>query len=169
MGVRHPRQQVKAEPIKELTDTAAYGEEGVSDDYDGEQDETEDDEIHATDPAGLLGNSGEDPEADDALAEALQLDAVAMVAWERFNGKGKGKVKGKGKGKYKGNNLSLEERKKHLAVLRSQLSSVQCAWTLGRRRHLSQECQEREYIATTCTRISDYRRRDIRFRHRLDW
>ena len=33
-----------------------------------------------TDLAALLGNSGEDPEADDALAEALQLDAVAMVA-----------------------------------------------------------------------------------------
>ena len=29
-----------AEPIKELTDTAAYGEEGISDDYDGEQNET---------------------------------------------------------------------------------------------------------------------------------
>ena len=36
----------EAEPIKELTDTAAYGEEGISDDHDGEQDETEDDEIH---------------------------------------------------------------------------------------------------------------------------
>ena len=33
----------EAEPIKELTDTAAYGEEGISDDYDGEQDEPEDD------------------------------------------------------------------------------------------------------------------------------
>ena len=55
----------EAEPIKELTDIAAYGEEGVSDDYDGEQDETEDDEIHETDVAALLGNSGEDPEADD--------------------------------------------------------------------------------------------------------
>ena len=105
----------EAEPIKELTDTAAYGEEGISDDYDGEQDETEDDEIHETDLAALLGNSGEDPEADDALAEALQLEAVAMVAWQRINGKGKGKdkgkVKGKGKGKNKGHNLSLEERK----------------------------------------------------------
>ena len=105
----------EAGPTKELTDTSAYGEEGFSDDYDGEQDETEDDEIHETDLAALLGNSGEDPEADDALAEALQLDAVAMVAWQRFNGKGKGKskgkgkVKGKGKGKSKGNNLSLEE------------------------------------------------------------
>ena len=163
----------EAEPIKELTDTAAYVEEGISDDYDGEQDETEDDEIHETDLAALLGNSGEDPEADDALAEALQLDAVAMVAWQRFNGKGKGKSKGKGKikgkGKYKGNNLSLEERKKRLAELKTyQLSSVRCAWTLGRRRHLSQECQEREYIAITCARISDYRRRDIRFRPRLD-
>ena len=87
----------EAEPIKELTDTAAYGEEGISDDYDGEQDETEDDEFHETDLAALLGNSGEDPEADDALAEALHLDAVAMVAWQRFNGKGKGKSKGKGK------------------------------------------------------------------------
>ena len=87
----------EAEPIKELTDKAAYGEEGISDDYDGEQDEEEDDEIHETDFAALLGNPGEDPEADDALAEALQLDAVAMVAWQRFNGKSKGKSKGKGK------------------------------------------------------------------------
>ena len=122
----------EAEPIKELTDTAAYGEEGISDDYDGEQDETEDDEIHETDFAALLGNSGEDPEADDALAEALQLDAVAMVAWQRFNGKGKGKskgkgkVKGKGKGKNKGNNLSLEERKKRLAELKSRTNCQAC-------------------------------------------
>ena len=79
MGVRHPRQQVihppnrwrrrdttranlaEAEPIKELIDTAAHGEEGISVDYDGEQDEEEDDEIHETDFADLLGNSGEDP------------------------------------------------------------------------------------------------------------
>ena len=91
----------EAEPIKELTDTAAYGEEGIPDDYDGEQDETEDDD-NETDLAALLGNSGEEPEADDALAEALQLDAVAMVAWQRFNDKGKGKSKGKGKVKDKG-------------------------------------------------------------------
>ena len=122
----------EAEPIKELTDTAASGEEGISDDYDGEQDETEDDEIHETDLAALLGNSGEDPEADDALAETLQLDAVAMVAWQRFNGKGtgkskgKGKVKGKGKGKNKGNNLSLEERKKRLAELKSRTNCQAC-------------------------------------------
>ena len=138
----------EAEPIKELTDTTAYGEEGISDDYDGEQDDEEDDEIHETDVAVLLGNSGEDPETDDALAEALQLDAVAMVAWQRFNGKGKGKskgkgkVKGKGKGKYKGNNLSLEERKKRLAELKSRTNCQACGarghW--ARRRHLSQEC-----------------------------
>ena len=86
----------EAEPTKELTDITAYGGEGISDDYDGEQDDEEDDEIHETDFAALLGNSGEDPEADDALAEALQLDAVAMVAWQRSNGsKGRGKVKGK--------------------------------------------------------------------------
>ena len=59
----------EAEPIKELTDTAAYGEEGISDDYDGEQEETEDDENHETDLAAFLGNSGEDPETDDALAK----------------------------------------------------------------------------------------------------
>ena len=120
----------EAEPIKELTDTAAYGEEGISDDYDGEQDETEDDEIHETDLAALLGNSGEDPEADDVLAEAKQKDAEAMVAWQRFNGKGKGKSKGKGKvkgkGKYKGNNLSLEERKKRLAELKSRTNCQAC-------------------------------------------
>ena len=45
----------------------------------------------------MLGNLGEDPEADDALAEALQLDAVPVVAWEQFNGNGKDKSKGKGK------------------------------------------------------------------------
>ena len=82
-----------------MTDTVAYGEEGISDDYDGEQNETEDDEIHETDLAALLGNSGEDPEADDALAEALQLDAVAMVAWQRFNGKGKGQGQEQRQGK----------------------------------------------------------------------
>ena len=124
----------RPKPIKELTDTAAYGEEGISDDYDGEQNETEDDEIHETDLAAWLGNSGEDPEVDDALAEALQLDAVATVAWQRFNGKGKGKSKGKGKikgkgegkGKYKGNNLSLEERKKRLAELKSRTNCQAC-------------------------------------------
>ena len=66
------------------------------------------------------------------MAEALQLDAVAMVAWQRFNGKGKGKskgkgkVKGKGKGKNKGNNLSLEERKKRLAELKSRTNCQAC-------------------------------------------
>ena len=190
MGVRHPRQSsspnrwrrrdttraclAEAEPIKELTDTAAYGEEGKSDDYDGEQDETEDDEIHETDLAALRGNSGEDPETDDALAEALQLDAVAMVAWQRFNGKGQGQEQRQGKGQ----RLRQEQRKQ--SVFRGaqetscraeepyQLSSVRCAWTLGRRRYLSQECSERGYIAITCTRTSDYRRRNIRFRPRLD-
>ena len=115
-----------------MTDTAAYGEEGTSDKYDGEHDETEDDEIHETDLAALLGTSGEDPEADDALAEALQLDAVAVVAWQQFSGKGKGKskgkgkVKGKGNGKNKGNNLSLEERKKRLAELKSRTNCQTC-------------------------------------------
>ena len=108
----------EAEPIKESTDTAVYGEEGMPDDYDGEQDEEEDDEIHETDLAALLGNSGEDPETDDALAEALQLDAVAMVAWQRFSGKGKGKNKG--------SNLSLEERKKRLAELKSRTNCQAC-------------------------------------------
>ena len=116
----------EAEPIKELTDTAAFGEEGISDDYDGEQDETEDDEIHETDLAALLGNSVEDLETDDALAEALQLDAVAVVAWQRFKGKGKSKGKGKIKGKHKGNNLSLEERKKRLAELKSRTNCQAC-------------------------------------------
>ena len=120
----------EAEPIKELFDITAYGEEGISDDYDGEQDETEEDEIHETDLAALQGNLGEDPEADDALAEALQLDAVAMVAWQRFNGKvkgkGKGKIKGKGQGKYKCNNLSLEQRKKRLAELKSRTNCQAC-------------------------------------------
>ena len=146
MGVRHPpptgnssspnrwrrrdttrAHLAEAEPIKELTDTAAYGEKGIPDDYDGEQDET-DDEIHETDLAALLGNSGEDPETDDALTEALQFDAVAMVAWQRFNGKGKGKVKvkGKGKGKNKGNNLPFEVRKKRLAEIKSRTNCQSC-------------------------------------------
>ena len=115
-----------------MTDITAYGEEGISDDYDGEQDETEDDETYETDFAALLGTSGEDPEAGDALAEALQLDAVAMVAWQRFNGKGKGKSKGKvkgkgkGKGKNKGNDLSLEERMKRLVELKSRTNCQEC-------------------------------------------
>ena len=55
-----------------------------------------------------------------------------MVAWQRFNdkgkgkSKGKGKIKGKGKGKYKGNNLSLEERKKRLAELKSRTNCQAC-------------------------------------------
>ena len=61
----------KPKPIKELTETAACREEDIPDDYDGEQDETEDDEIRETDLAALLGNSGEDPEADDALWQKL--------------------------------------------------------------------------------------------------
>ena len=113
-----------------MTDTAAHGDEGIADDYDGEHDETEDDEIHETDLAALLGTSGEHPEADDALAEALQLDAVAMVAWQRFHGKGKVKSKGKGKvkgkGKNKGNNLSLEGRTKRLAELKSRTNCQAC-------------------------------------------
>ena len=40
----------EAEPIKELTDITAYGEEGKPDDCDGEQAEEEDDEIHASMP-----------------------------------------------------------------------------------------------------------------------
>ena len=72
-----------------MADLTAHGEEGISDDNDGEQDQEEDYEIHETDLAALLGNSGEDPEADDALSEALQLDAVAMLAWqEQRQGKG---------------------------------------------------------------------------------
>ena len=108
----------EAEPIKESTDTAVYGEEGMPDDYDGEQDEPEDDEVQETDLAAFLSTSGEDPEADDALAEALQLDAVAMVAWQRFSGKGKGKSKG--------NNLSLEDRKRRLAELKSRTNCQAC-------------------------------------------
>ena len=127
---RRDTDRAEAEPVKELTDTAVHGEEGVPDDFDGEQDEPEDDEIRETDLAALLGNSGEDPEADGALAEALQLDAVAMVAWQRFSGKGKGKNKGKGKakgkGKNKGSNLSLEERKKRLAELKSRTNCQAC-------------------------------------------
>ena len=122
--------RAQAEPVKESTDTAACGEEGVPDDYDGEQDEQEDDEVHETDLEAFLGTSGEDKEADGALAEALQLDAVAMVAWQRFSGKGKGKNKGKGKaqgkGKNKGSNLSSEERKKRLAELKSRSNCQAC-------------------------------------------
>ena len=45
-----------------------------------------------------------------------------MVAWQRFNGK----IKGKGQGKHKGNNLSLEERKKRLAELESRTNCQAC-------------------------------------------
>ena len=120
----------EAEPFKESTDTAVYGEDGVPDEYDVEQDEPEDDEVQETDLAAFQSTSGEDPEADDALAEALQLDAVAMVAWQRFSGKGKGKSKGKGKakgkGKSKGSNLSLEDRKRRLAELKSRTNCQAC-------------------------------------------
>ena len=168
----------EAEPIKELTDTAANGEEGISDDYDGEQDEEEDDKIHETDFAALLGNSGEDPEADDALAEALQLDVLAMVAWQRFNGKGKGKSKGKGKvkgkgkgkGKNKGNNLSLEERKKRLAELKSRTNCQAC----GARGHWAGDDICPKNAKTESTLQSPARAYltiggpNVRFRSRLD-
>ena len=67
----------EVEPIKELTDTAAYGEEGIPDDYDGEQDETEDDDNHETDLAALLGNSGDDPRGGRTLLaeDIMQLSA----------------------------------------------------------------------------------------------
>ena len=78
----------EAEPIKELTDTAAHGEEGISDDYDGEQDETEEDESHETDLAALLGNSGEDPEADGRAGRSSAVGRgscgrVATIQWQR--------------------------------------------------------------------------------------
>ena len=136
----------------------------MPDNYDGEQDEPEDDEVHETDLAAFPSTSGEDPEADDALAEALQLDVVAMIARQRFSGKGKGKCKGKGKargkGKNKGSNLSSEERKKRLAELKSRT-------TLGRRRHLFEESQERLFAAATGARVSGSRKRNTMFRPRL--
>ena len=119
----------ETEPIKELTDTAAYGEEGMSDDYDGEQDETEDDEIHETDLAVLLGTSGEDPEADDALADGR----VATVQWQ-----GQGQEQRQGKGQ-----RQRQRQEKQQSVFRGakevscrtqepyQLSRVRCAWTFG--------------------------------------
>ena len=39
----------EVEPTKELSDMGTYWEEGIPDDYDGEQDETEDDDNHETD------------------------------------------------------------------------------------------------------------------------
>ena len=147
----------EAEPIKEWIDTAVYGEEGMPDDYDGEQDEPENDEVQETALAAFLSTSGEDPEADDALAEALQMDAVAMVAWQRFSGKGQGKGQGKskgkgnakGKGKSNGSNLSLVERKRRLAELKSR------------------ERQERRFTAATGTRVYGSRRRNTWFRPHL--
>ena len=110
------------------------------------------------------GRGGEGLEADDALAEALHLDAVAVVAWQRFSGKGKGKSKSKGKakgkGKSKGSNLSLEDCRTQEPY---ELSSVRFARTFGRRRHLSQERQERRFAAATGTRVSGFRRRNTRF------
>ena len=64
------------------------------------------------------------------MAEALHLDAVAVVAWQRFSGKGKGKSKSKGKakgkGKSKGSNLSLEDRKRRFAELKSRTNCQAC-------------------------------------------
>ena len=123
------------------------------DEYDGEQDEPEDDEVHETDLAAFLGTSGEDPRGGRRVGRSPAAGvARGSAAWlqrqeQRFKGKAKGKGKNqgkgkaKGKGKNKGSNLSLEERKKRLAELQEpyQLPSVRCARTLGRRRHLSQE------------------------------
>ena len=85
----------EAEPIKELTDTAAHREEGISDDFDGEHDETE--SMRRTSPLCW----GEDPDADDALAKALQLDVIAVFAWQRFNAKAKAKAKARERSKAK--------------------------------------------------------------------
>ena len=123
----------------QLTGTAAC------DDYDGEQDEPEDDEVHETDFAALLGSSGEDPEADDALAEAAAV-ADAGKPWSRgsrFSGKGKSKSKGKGKamgkGNNKGSNLSFrgaQEASCRAQEPRTTCHACGCARTLGQRRHL---------------------------------
>ena len=47
----------ETEPIKESIDTAVLREEGMPDDYDGEQDEPEDDEVQETDLAAFLSTS----------------------------------------------------------------------------------------------------------------
>ena len=159
----------EAEPIKELTDTAYLTTSMVS-----RMRRKTTKSMRRISPLCWVTRA-KTQRADDALAEALQLDAVAMVAWQRFR-QGQGQEQRQGKGQRQ---RQWQEQRKQ-SVFRGaqetscraeepyQLSSVRCAWTLGRRRHLSQECQEREYIAITCTRISDYRRRDIRFRPRLD-
>ena len=135
----------EAEPIKELTDTPAYGEEGISDDYDGEQDDEEDDEIHETDLAALLGNSGEDPRRADR-SHAVGRDCYGRVATVQWHGQGEEQRQGKGQ------RQRQRQEQRQQSVFRGtqetscraeepyQLSSVRCAWTLGRRRHLSQEC-----------------------------
>ena len=165
----------EAEPIKESTDTAVYAEEGMPDDYDGEQDEPEDDEVQDTDLAAFLSTSGEDPEADDALAEALQLDAVAMVAWQRFQRQGqrqeqRPRERPRAKSKQKKSVSRIAGSVLPRLKSRTNCSSVRCARTLGRRRHLSQERQERRFAAATSTRVSGSRRRNTRFRlHFARW
>ena len=51
----------EVEPTKELSDMDTYWEEGIPDDYDGEQDETEDDEVQETDLAAFLRHLGRRP------------------------------------------------------------------------------------------------------------
>ena len=45
---RHEQHQARTPYLRVAPDITAYGEEGISDDCDGEQDEEEDDEIHET-------------------------------------------------------------------------------------------------------------------------
>ena len=150
----------EAEPIKELTDITAYGEEGISDDYDGEQDETEDDEIHETDLAVLLGTSGEEKSC--SWTRQLWSRGNDSTARARARAKARERSKARAKARTKVTICFWRKETSCRAQEPYQLSSVWCAWTLGRRRHLSQEREERRYIATTGARIS--RKRNIRFR-----
>ena len=148
-------QLAEAEPIKKSIDTAVYREEGMFDEYDGEQDEPEGDEVRETGLAVFPSISGEDPEADDALAESLHLDAVAMVAWQR-QGQRQEQRQRKRQGQKQEQRQQSVCRGAQEASCRVQepydLSRVRCARTLGWRRLLSQERQERRFAAAIGTR-----------------
>ncbi len=67
---------------------------------------------------------------EDAIAQVLQADAEAHAAWAHAEGKGKFKSEGQGKGKAKGKttckNLSIEDRKKKWAQLKSPTNCQSC-------------------------------------------
>ncbi len=92
----------------------------------------------------MAGTFEGEEDIEDASAQAMQADAVAYAAWGKAECKGKAMRKGKGEGKgkgSKGNNPSVEERKKKLAELNQgshKLPESRTARTLGRRCSVSE-------------------------------